>query len=87
MNNSFNEEEFISNCGKGNIDLAKRKLEKDNVNIHCKEKDTGSTAAHAAAKFDQLETLRFLGSSGFAFNSAPDDISDNEGNTPLHIAS
>ena len=67
MNNSFNEEDFINQCGKGNIDMAKRKLEKDNVNIHCKDKESGSTAAHAAAKFDQLEVLRFLASSGFIF--------------------
>lgn len=87
MNNSFNEEEFINHCGKGNIDMVKRKLEKDNVNIHCKDKEMGSTGAHAAAKFDQLEMLRFLASSGFIFASTPEELSDNEGNTPLHIAS
>lgn len=36
MSNQFNEEEFISQCGKGNVDAAKRKLEKDNVNVNCK---------------------------------------------------
>jgi ankyrin repeat protein len=67
--------------------MAKRKLEKDGVNINCKEKDTGNTAAHAAAKYDQLEVLRFLESSGFTFAATPEELADNEGNTPLHIAS
>lgn len=47
--------------------MAKRKLEKDSVNINSKEKDTGNTAAHAAAKNDHLEVLRNLAASGFNF--------------------
>ena len=60
MTTQFNEEEFISFCGKGNIEQAKRKLEKDNVDIHCKERDSLNTAAHLAVMNDHLEVLRFL---------------------------
>lgn len=34
----FNEEQFISQCSKGNLELAEKKLKKDNVDINCKEK-------------------------------------------------
>ena len=87
MSNQFNEEEFINLCGKGSIEQAKRKLEKDGVDIHCKERDSGNTAAHLAAMNDHLEALRFLRESGFIFAVTGDELSNSEGNTPLHIAS
>ena len=44
-----------------------------------------NTAAHVAALNDQLEVLRMLAKYGFKFN-AGDDLKNNEGNTPLHLA-
>ena len=35
---AFNEEEFINQCAKGNLELAEKKLKKDGVDVNCKEK-------------------------------------------------
>lgn len=35
---SFNEEEYINQCAKGNLELAEKKLKKDGVDVNCKEK-------------------------------------------------
>ena len=36
----FNEEEFISLCAKGSLEVAEKKLRKDNINVNCKEKES-----------------------------------------------
>lgn len=35
---AFHEEEFINQCAKGNVEMAEKKLKKDNVDVNCKEK-------------------------------------------------
>lgn len=42
MATQFNEEEFISLCAKGSLEVAEKKLRKDNININCKEKESNS---------------------------------------------
>ena len=44
-----------------------------------------NTAAHVAALNDQLEVLRMLAQHSFNFR-AGEDLRNNEGNTPLHLA-
>lgn len=43
-----------------------------------------NTAAHVAALNDQLEILRMLATHGFNFRN--EELKNNEGNTPLHLA-
>lgn len=40
MTAQFNEEEFISLCAKGSVELAEKRMKKDNININCKEKES-----------------------------------------------
>jgi hypothetical protein len=40
MTTAFNEEEFINQCAKGNVELAEKKLKKDNLDINCKERES-----------------------------------------------
>jgi hypothetical protein len=40
MTAQFNEEEFINLCAKGSVEVAEKKLRKDNININCKEKES-----------------------------------------------
>lgn len=40
MTTQLNEEDFISQCAKGNVDLAFKRLKKDNLDINCKEKES-----------------------------------------------
>ena len=42
MTQQFNEEEFINLCAKGSVEVAEKKLKKDNININCKEKECRS---------------------------------------------
>ncbi len=49
-------------------------MRKDNVDIHCKEREGGNTAAHVAAINDHLEVLRFLADNGFNFAGSADDL-------------
>lgn len=42
MTQAINEEEFINQCAKGNVELAEKKLKKDNLDPNCKE--SGSKA-------------------------------------------
>lgn len=36
----FNEEEFINQCAKGNVQIAEGKIKKDGVDVNCKEKES-----------------------------------------------
>jgi hypothetical protein len=38
MTQQINEEDFINQCGKGNLELAEKRLKKDPIDINCKEK-------------------------------------------------
>lgn len=40
MTTQLNEEDFISQCAKGNVELAEKRLKKDSLDINCKEKES-----------------------------------------------